>query len=66
MRPVPELHFVSVESGFGYLPYLLESLDWHWKNYGVPIDTPSRCLPSEYFRRQMLRRASGSSARRCR
>ena len=25
------LKFVSVESGFGYITYLLESLDWHWK-----------------------------------
>jgi hypothetical protein len=25
----PQLKFVSVESGFGFIPYLLESLDWH-------------------------------------
>ena len=46
----PELAFVSVESGFGFLPYLLENLDWHWKGYGAHRQSPM--LPSEYFRRQ--------------
>jgi len=49
----PELRFVSVESGFGYVPYLLESLDWHWKNYGCVTQYPDALLPSEYFRRQV-------------
>jgi predicted TIM-barrel fold metal-dependent hydrolase len=46
----PSLKFVSVESGFGYITYLLESLDWHWKGYGAHLH--SELLPSEYFRRQ--------------
>ena len=46
----PELSFVSVESGFGYITYLMEVLDWHWKGYGAYKD--SELLPSEYFRRQ--------------
>jgi len=46
----PKLKFVSVESGFGYITYLLESLDWHWKGYGAHLKSPM--LPSEYFRRQ--------------
>jgi predicted TIM-barrel fold metal-dependent hydrolase len=46
----PGLPFVSVESGFGYIPYLMESLDWHWKGYGAHLQSPM--LPSEYFRRQ--------------
>jgi predicted TIM-barrel fold metal-dependent hydrolase len=46
----PRLPFVSVESGFGYITYLLESLDWHWKGYGAHRESPM--LPSEYFRRQ--------------
>ncbi len=46
----PKLNFVSVESGFGFLPYLLDSLDWHWKGYGA--QAPGTLLPSEYFRRQ--------------
>src|SRR5262249_34333975 len=46
----PRLKFVSVESGFGYLTYLMESLDWHWKGYGAR--ERHDMLPSEYFRRQ--------------
>jgi len=46
----PRLKFVSVESGFGYITYLLESLDWHWQGYGAHLQSPM--LPSEYFRRQ--------------
>jgi predicted TIM-barrel fold metal-dependent hydrolase len=46
----PEVKFVSVESGFGYITYLLESLDWHWRGYGA--HRHSELLPSEYFRRQ--------------
>lgn len=46
----PRLNFVSVESGFGFLPYLMDSLDWHWKGYGAHLKSPT--LPSEYFRRQ--------------
>lgn len=48
----PELNFVSVESGMGYVPYLLEGLDWNWHTYGGPAAFPNRLLPSEYFRRQ--------------
>ncbi len=47
----PRLRFVSVESGVGYLPFLLESLDWHFKGYGV-ADITGRRLPSEVFRAQ--------------
>jgi predicted TIM-barrel fold metal-dependent hydrolase len=49
----PRLKFVSVESGFGYVPYLLESLDWHYKNLGAKAQFPDRLLPSEYFMRQV-------------
>ncbi|WP_432841603.1 amidohydrolase family protein [Dactylosporangium sp. CA-092794] len=45
----PRLQVVSVESGFGYVPYLLESLDWQWKNSAGPTKYPSRRLPSEKF-----------------
>ena len=38
----PRLQVVSVESGFGYLPFLLESLDWEWKNSSGPLQHPSR------------------------
>ena len=49
----PRLKFVSVESGFGYVPYLLESLDWHFLNHGAHLEFPDSLMPSEYFRRQV-------------
>lgn len=50
----PTLKFVSVESGFGWLPYFVESMDWQWFNSGAAKELPDRLLPSEYFRRQIL------------
>ena len=50
----PELKFVIVESGFGWLPYFLETLDWQWLNSGAATANPGRELPSFYFRRQVL------------
>jgi predicted TIM-barrel fold metal-dependent hydrolase len=49
----PDLNFVSVESGVGWLPYLMESLDWHWCNYGARDEHPEMELPSFYFKRQV-------------
>jgi hypothetical protein len=49
----PELAFVSVESGAGFLPYLLQSLDWQWMNSGARQEYPKRLMPSECFRRQV-------------
>jgi predicted TIM-barrel fold metal-dependent hydrolase len=49
----PDLKFVSVESGFGYVPYMLEALDWQFLNMGVREQFPSMSLPSEIFRRQV-------------
>jgi predicted TIM-barrel fold metal-dependent hydrolase len=49
----PNLDFVSVESGYGYVPYLLEALDWQWLNNGAHKEFPNRLMPSEYFRRQV-------------
>jgi len=50
----PELNFVSVESGVGWIPFALEGLDWQWKNCGVPQEHPEYdLLPSEYFQRQI-------------
>ncbi len=46
----PRLQFVSVESGIGWLPFLLESLDYQYHENGV---TDLELLPSEYFRRQI-------------
>jgi predicted TIM-barrel fold metal-dependent hydrolase len=49
----PNLPFVSVESGFGFVPFLIEALDWQWKHTNGPARAPERLLPSEYFRRQI-------------
>jgi uncharacterized protein len=49
----PSLNFVSVESGFGYVPYLLDALDWQWLNNGAAAVYPGRMMPSEYFKRQV-------------
>jgi predicted TIM-barrel fold metal-dependent hydrolase len=49
----PDLRMVSVESGIGWIPFVLESLD-HQLNETAPgtMDYLSM-MPSEYFRRQM-------------
>jgi uncharacterized protein len=49
----PRLNFVSVESGAGYIQYLLEAMDWQWKNTGCMRDYPGSSLPSEVFHRQL-------------
>jgi predicted TIM-barrel fold metal-dependent hydrolase len=50
----PKLNFVSVESGAGYIPYVLEAADWNFLNNGVHKEHPEfDLLPSEYWRRQI-------------
>ena len=50
----PDLKIVSVESGVGFVPSLLETFDWQWRNGGIREEHPEyQLLPSEYFRRQM-------------
>lgn len=50
----PDLRFVSVESGVGWIPGVLEVFDWQWRNSGIWRDRPEYDLvPSEYFRRQV-------------
>jgi predicted TIM-barrel fold metal-dependent hydrolase len=49
----PDLQFVSVESGIGWIPFYIDSLDWQWRNAGVVHEHPEYdLLPSEYFKRQ--------------
>jgi predicted TIM-barrel fold metal-dependent hydrolase len=50
----PDLKFVSVENGAGWLPFLAESMDWQWLNVGAHKDYPDRLLPSEYVKRQIF------------
>jgi predicted TIM-barrel fold metal-dependent hydrolase len=49
----PDLKFVSVENGAGWLPYLSESMDWQWLGCGAHLEYPDRSMPSEYIRRQI-------------
>ncbi|GIW41948.1 MAG: hypothetical protein KatS3mg076_2525 [Candidatus Binatia bacterium] len=47
----PDLVFVSVEAGSGWIPYILEQLDdRYWRNrYWLPVKLKHQ--PSEYYRR---------------
>ena len=50
----PELKFVSVESGIGWIPFVLESVDYHFKVSEAYKEHPEfDLLPSEYFKRQV-------------
>jgi uncharacterized protein len=49
----PDLNFVSVENGAGWLPFLGEAMDWQWLNVGAHKEYPERLLPSEYLKRQV-------------
>lgn len=50
----PELTFVAVESGIGWAPFVMETCDYVFHNFGVRNDRPEfELLPSEYFRRQV-------------
>ncbi len=50
----PDLKFVSVESGMGYVPFVIEGLDWHLIQGPGRDMFPGFLLPSEYFRRQIF------------
>jgi uncharacterized protein len=50
----PGIKFVSVESGVGWIPGILETFDWQWRNGGILTEHPEYdLLPSDYFRRQI-------------
>ena len=51
----PELKFVSVESGLGWIPFVLESCDYHFDKAKVWRERPefADVRPSELFRRQI-------------
>ncbi|HXN60217.1 MAG TPA: amidohydrolase family protein [Acidimicrobiales bacterium] len=50
----PDLKVVSVESGVGWLPFVLESADRTLLNYFTTLEAANfDMLPSEYFRRNM-------------
>jgi predicted TIM-barrel fold metal-dependent hydrolase len=51
----PDLQFVSVESGMGWVPFVLDALDTRFKKNGVRKSNPEYgdMLPSDYFHRQV-------------
>jgi predicted TIM-barrel fold metal-dependent hydrolase len=52
----PDTRWVVVESAVGYIPFVLESTDYHFTKYmfGRPEYSAFRDLPSAYFRRQVF------------
>ena len=46
----PNLKVVSVESGIGWIPFVLESIDYEWEETGAQLDVNLQKKPSEYFR----------------
>ena len=50
----PSIKFVSVESGIGWIPFMLEALDYQFKGNSVAEEHPEfDLLPSEYFARNV-------------
>ena len=50
----PDARFVSVESGIGFLPFLLEAADYAFGEAAMRRERPEfTLLPSEYFHRQV-------------
>jgi predicted TIM-barrel fold metal-dependent hydrolase len=49
LEDLPDLKIVSVESGIGWLPFLLESVEYEMRETGIKYKIP----PSELFRRQI-------------
>jgi predicted TIM-barrel fold metal-dependent hydrolase len=48
----PSLRFVSVESGIGWIPFILEALDYQLEETAPAVKRRLSLRPSEYFRRQ--------------
>lgn len=50
----PNLKFVSVESGIGWIPFVLETVDYQSVQVNLRAERPEFTLkPSDYFRRQV-------------
>lgn len=51
----PRLKFVSVESGVGWIPFMLDAVDYHFDAADLFKARPEfKMKPSEYFRRQVF------------
>jgi predicted TIM-barrel fold metal-dependent hydrolase len=53
MERFPKLKFASVESGVGWIPFLLEALDYQLEEEVPEASERLSMKPSEYFRRQI-------------
>ena len=65
----PELKMVSVESGVGWIPFILEALDYEMsenapKQLGAHVDAPVGVLPPEPLRHVLVREEQRAGARR--
>ena len=49
----PTLKVVSVESGIGWIPFMLEAIDYEWEETGSQSEIALSMKPSDYFRRQV-------------
>lgn len=49
----PKLNFVSVESGIGWIPFMLEALDYQMRETAPEMMDTLSMAPSDYFRRQI-------------
>ncbi len=49
----PDLKVVSVESGVGWLPFVLDKMEWSWSAMGVDREHPEYLRPTDYFLRQV-------------
>ncbi|MGZ4707253.1 MAG: amidohydrolase family protein [Acidimicrobiales bacterium] len=49
----PTLKMVSVESGCGWIPFILEALDYEMEENAPHLATELSLRPSEYFKRQL-------------
>jgi predicted TIM-barrel fold metal-dependent hydrolase len=50
----PSIKFVSVESGIGWIPFMLETMDYQFQGNSVAEERPDfDLLPSEYFARNV-------------
>jgi predicted TIM-barrel fold metal-dependent hydrolase len=49
----PQVKIVSVESGIGWIPFMLEALDYEWEETHSASEYPLAMPPSEYFKRQI-------------
>jgi predicted TIM-barrel fold metal-dependent hydrolase len=50
----PKIKFISVESGIGWIPFMLEAMDYQYQGNSVAEERPEfDRLPSEYFTRNI-------------